>query len=112
MGQDGEQHIGKRGFSLFPFTFAGGSVKCAVLKASFACRREQKSSGFTRVPENSQPRWLSLPFLPGVGNIIPEQPKAEFNSGKCSLRSLLQDALSPWQQGQTLTLQPIFFFKV
>ena len=41
IGQDGEKCIGGTGF--LPFTFAGGSMKCAVFKPSSACRGEEKS---------------------------------------------------------------------
>lgn len=106
MGQDGEQHIGKRGF---PFTFAGGSVKCAVLKPSFACRRKQKSSGFAQFPQNSRPAGCPCLFSLVLRTSSQSSPVQEFNPEKCSLRSLLQDSLCPGQQGPSLTVQPIFF---
>lgn len=42
----------------FPFTFAGGGMKRAVLKPSFACRGEEKSvldlKGVAQVPQSSR----------------------------------------------------------
>lgn len=106
LGQDGQQHLGERGSAL---TFAGGSVKCAVLKASFACRREERSSGFAQVPQNSRPAGCPCLFSLVLRTSSQSSPKQEFNPEKCSLRSLLQHPLCPWQQGPSLTVQPILF---
>lgn len=90
-------------------TFAGGSVKCAVLKASFACRREERSSGFAQVPQNSRPAGCPCLFSLVLRTSSQSSPKQEFNPEKCSLRSLLQHPLCPRQQGPSLTVQPILF---
>lgn len=66
--------------ALFPLTFAGGSVKRAVLKASFACGEEKSMldvRGAAEVPRSPHSCQLRLPLLTSTEKISPEHPKSK-----------------------------------
>lgn len=63
-----------------PLTFAGGSVKRAVLKPSFACGEEKSTldvRGATEVPRSPHTCQLRLPLLTSTEKISAEHPKSK-----------------------------------
>lgn len=91
--------------AFFPFTFAGGCVKRAVLRPSFACREEKSVlslRGCTEVPQSSHTCCLCLPLVTSIEKSQARaSQKQDFNLGKLTLRFLLQDPLSLTGGGPT-----------
>lgn len=77
LGQDSEQHIAKRGFSLYlcwwQYEMCSFEVLLCLQKRT---HKRVTPQGIPSGPTELSTCWLSLSFLPGIENIIPEHPKA------------------------------------